>query len=78
KEVPNMAAKHEGGEIDIEEKREHPSDIIEYFLTKQEVLDNDLMESLETNYLDKQHSVNLTARDLIKSGTGVIAAKNLH
>ena len=78
KEVPNMAAKHEGGEIAVEEKREHPSNILEYFLTKQEVLDNGLMESLQTNYLDKQHSVNLTAKELIKSGTGVIAAKNLH
>ncbi len=78
KEVPNMAAKHEGGEIAVEEKREHPSNILEYFLTKQEVLDNGLMESLQTNYLDKQDSVNLTAQALIKSGVGVIAAKNLH
>jgi len=78
KEVPNISAKHEGGEIDVEEKREHPSNILEYFLSKQEVLDNDLMESLKTNYLDKQHSCDLTARALIKSGTAVIAAKNLH
>lgn len=78
KEVPNISAKHEGGEIDVEEKREHPSNILEYFLSKQEILDNGLMESLKTNYLDKQDSVNLTARALIKSGTAVIAAKNLH
>ena len=78
KEIPNISAKHEGGEIDVEEKREHPSNILEYFLLKQEILDNDLMESLKTNYLDKHHSVNLTARALIKSGTAVIAAKNLH
>ena len=78
KEVPNMAAKHEGGEIAVEEKREHPSNILEYFSSKQEILDNGLMESLQTNYLDKQDSVNLTAAALIKSGTGVIAAKNLH
>ncbi len=78
KEVPNISAKHEGGEIAVEEKREHPSNILEYFLTKQEVLDNGLMESLQTNYLDKHYSVNLTAQALIKSGTGVIAAKNLH
>ncbi len=78
KEVPNSSAKHEGGEIDVEEKREHPSNILEYFLSKQEILDNGLMESLKTNYLDKQDSVNLTARALIKSGTAVIAAKNLH
>ena len=78
KKVPNMAAKHEGGEIAVEEKRDHPSNILEYFLTKQEVLDNGLMETLQTNYLDKHDSVNLTAEALIKSGIGVIAAKNLH
>ena len=78
KEVPNISAKHEGGEIEIEKKREHPSNILEYFLTKQEILEQGLMESLETNYLDKHHSVNLTAKALIKSGIGVTAAKNLH
>ncbi len=78
KEVPNMAAKHEGGEIAVEEKRDHPSNILEYFSTKQEILDKGLMESLQTNYLDKHQSVNLTAQALIKSGTGVIAAQNLH
>jgi len=78
REVPNISAKHEGGEIAVEKEREHPSNILEYFLTKQEILDNGLMEALQTNYLDKQDSVNLTAKALIKSGTGVIAAKNLH
>ena len=78
KEVPNISAKHEGGEIEIEKKREHSSNILEYFLTKQEIMEQGLMESLETNYLDKHHSVNLTAKALIKSGIGVIAAKNLH
>ncbi|MDA3916282.1 MAG: hypothetical protein PF690_04845 [Deltaproteobacteria bacterium] len=78
KEVPNISAKHEGGEIEIEKKREHPSNILEYFLTKQEILEQGLMESLETNYLDKHHSVNITAKALIKSGISVIAAKKLH
>ncbi len=78
KDVPNISAKHEGGEITVEEKREHPSNIIEYFLTKQEILDNNLMDALQTSYLDKHHSVNLTAQALIKSGIGVIAAQNLH
>jgi hypothetical protein len=36
------------------------------------------MESLLGNYLDKHHSLNLTARALIKSGINVIAAGNLH
>ncbi|MCP3945121.1 MAG: hypothetical protein GY710_27085 [Desulfobacteraceae bacterium] len=77
-QVPNISAKHEGGEPEIEVNREHPSDIFDYFLTKKDILDKDLMASLQTNYLDKQTSVNLTAQALIKSGIGVIAAKNLH
>ncbi|OQY52683.1 MAG: hypothetical protein B6230_02240 [Desulfobacteraceae bacterium 4572_89] len=78
KEVPNISAKHEGGEPEIEVTRDHPSDILEYFMTKKDILDKGLMDSLQTNYLDKHHSVNLTAQALIKAGIGVIAAQNLH
>lgn len=78
KKVPNISAKHEGGEIETESGREHPSDILEYFMTKADILDNGLMDQLQTNYLDKHDAVNLTARALIQSGTGVIAAQNLH
>lgn len=78
KQVPNISAKHEGGEISVEEQREHPSDILNYFLSKEEIIENNLMQKMETNYLDKHDSVNLTAKALIKSGTGIIAAQNLH
>ncbi|MCP3900608.1 MAG: hypothetical protein GY707_12935, partial [Desulfobacteraceae bacterium] len=78
KQVPNISAKHEGGEIEIEKTREHPSDILEYFMSKQDVLDNNLMGDLELNYLDKHDSMNLTAKALIKANIDVIAAKNLH
>jgi hypothetical protein len=78
KEVPNISAKHEGGEPEIEATREHPSDIFDYFMTKKDVLENNLMDTLMGNYLDKNHSVNETARALIKSGIGVVAAQNLH
>jgi len=78
KMVPNISAKHEGGEIATETAREHPSDILEYFLSKRDILDNNLMEKLETNYLDKHEAVNMTAKALILAGTGVIAAQNLH
>jgi hypothetical protein len=77
REVPNISAKHEGGEIDTEKQRKHPSNILEYFLTKAEIVENNLMEALQTNYLDKHTSANLTARALIKSGIGVIAAQKL-
>jgi hypothetical protein len=76
--VPNISAKHEGGEPDIEVTREHPSDILEYFLTKKEIVDAGLMNTLLDNYLDKHASVNLTAQALLKAGIGVVAAQNLH
>lgn len=78
REVPNISAKHEGGEPEIEATREHPSDIFDYFMSKKDILANGLMDDLKNNYLDKHHSVNLTAQALIKSGLEVIAAKNLH
>ncbi|RLB91430.1 MAG: hypothetical protein DRH26_08005, partial [Deltaproteobacteria bacterium] len=78
KSVPNISAKHEGGDPEIEETREHPSDILEYFLPKEDIIKTGMMDTLMNNYLDKHQSVNLTAQALIKSGTGVVAAKNLH
>ena len=78
KEVPNISAKHEGGEIAVEESREHPSDILEYFMSKKDVLDNDFMAHHETSYLDKHNSMNLTAKALLKANIDVIAAQNLH
>ncbi len=77
-EVPNISAKHEGGEPEVEATREHPSDIFDYFAVKADLVANDQMKLLEQNYLDKHDSVNLTAKALIKSGAGVVAAQNLH
>ena len=78
KEVSNVAAKHEGGDPEIEAQREHPSDILDYFLPKEEVLRQGLMEALELNYLDKHDAVNRTAEALTKAGIGVVYAGNLH
>lgn len=77
-EVPNISAKHEGGYPDVEQTREHPSDILEYFLPKADILKQGLMPALERNYLDKHDSVNRTADALTKAGIAVIAAPNLH
>ena len=77
-EVPNISAKHEGGDPEIEETREHPSDILEYFLPKSEVEAKGLMPALEQNYLDKQDALNKTADALTKAGIGVICAEKLH
>jgi hypothetical protein len=78
KEVPNISAKHEGGDPEIEETREHPSDILEYFLPKEVIAKQGLADILEKNYLDKQDALNKTANALTRAGIGVICAKNLH
>jgi hypothetical protein len=78
KKVENISAKHEGAAVEIEQEREHPSDILDYFLPKDEIMKAGLMDKLELNYLDKHDSVNRTAKALIKNGIPVIAAKGLH
>ncbi len=77
-EVPNISAKHEGGDPEIEETREHPSDILEYFLPKEDIAKQGLTDVLEKSYLDKQDALNKTADALTKAGIGVICAENLH
>ena len=78
KKVSNISAKHEGGDPEIEETREHPSDILEYFLPKEDIIKQGLMDILEKNYLDKHDALNKTAEALTKAGIGVICAQNLH
>jgi len=76
--VKNISAKHEGGEISVEQSRDHPSDITEYFLPKEKIEEMGLMPALTQNYLDKHETVNNTARELTKKGISFIAAPNLH
>ena len=76
--VKNISAKHEGAFPEIEAKREHPSDILEYFIPKKEIIEKGLMPKLLINYLDKHDSVNRTARALTEKGLTFIAAQNLH
>ncbi len=76
--VANISAKHEGGEVSTEQAREHPSDLLEYFLAKEDVEQKGLMPALLRNYLDKHDSVNLTARALLAVGIPVVAARRLH
>jgi hypothetical protein len=78
REVPNISAKHEGGEPEIEPTLAHPSDILDYFLAKAVAEKAGLMPALETNYLEKHRSVQLTAQALVKAGIGVICASRLH
>jgi hypothetical protein len=76
--VPNISAKHEGGDPDIEPTLEHPSDILDYFRAKDEVIESGSMRLLEHNYLEKHDALNRTARALTEHGLSFIAAKNLH
>jgi hypothetical protein len=77
--VPNIAAKHEGGETEIEMTREHPSDILDYFAKRADVEATEgLMKAMHQNYLDKHNAVNNTAKALTEKGLSFIAAPNLH
>jgi len=76
--VGNISAKHEGGTPTTEATRNHPSDILDYFLPKKEILEKGLMPKLLENYLDKHEALNRTAEALTRTGIPVIAAKNLH
>ena len=76
--VANISAKHEGGEPSIEQSRKHPSDILDYFRDKQEVINSGDWNNLQQNFLDKFNSTNITAEALTKNGLSFIAAQNLH
>jgi len=76
--VKNVSAKHEGGDPEVEATREHPSDILEYFLPKADVEAKGLMPILLANYMDKHAALNHTAEELTRHGLSFIAAKNLH
>jgi hypothetical protein len=76
--VPNISAKHEGGDPATEETREHPSDILDYFLPKADVEAQGLMPALLRNYMDKHDALNATARALTEHGIAVAAAPALH
>ena len=78
REVANIAAKHEGGDPEIDCSRQHPSDILDYFMPKEEVIAQGLMDAMLLNYLDKHDALNNTARALVQTGIGVVCAWNLH
>jgi hypothetical protein len=78
KEVPNISAKHEGGEPEVEQTLDHPSDILDYFMPKKDVIEAGLMDAMEKNFIEKHKSINLTADALTREGIGVVCAWNLH
>jgi len=76
--VPNIAAKHEGGDPETDSAREHPSDILDYFRDKQEVIDSGDWDALYTNFMDKVDACNNSAWALTENGLSFVAARNLH
>jgi hypothetical protein len=76
--VPNVSAKHEGGDPEIDQTRAHPSDILDYFRDKSEVISSGDWDALELNFLDKCDAVSHTSRVLTENGIAVIPARHLH
>ena len=76
--VANSSAKHEGGDVQVEPEREHPSDVLDYFRDKAEIEEAGEMALLLRNYLDKHEAVNRTAEALTRHGLAVIPAGKLH
>jgi len=76
--VSNISAKHEGGDPDIDQAREHPSDILDYFRDKSEVIASGDWDKLEVNFMDKFDAANNTAYALTQNGLSFVAAQNLH
>jgi hypothetical protein len=76
--VANISAKHEGADPEIDETREHPSDILDYFRDKAEVIESGDWDHLTLNFLDKFDALNKTAWALTERGLSFVAAQNLH
>jgi hypothetical protein len=76
--VANISAKHEGGDPEIDCQRAHPSDILDYFRDKEEVIASGDWDAMTQNFLDKVDATNKTAWALTESGLSFIAAERLH
>jgi hypothetical protein len=76
--VANISAKHEGGDPAVDAARPHPSDILDYFRSKAEVIASGDWDALADNFMDKLDATNQTARALTERGLSFIAARRLH
>jgi len=76
--VANIAAKHEGGDPEVDVTRAHLSDVLDYFREKKEVIESGDWDNLLQNYLDKVDACNRTAWALTEKGLSFVAARNLH
>ncbi|MCJ7584608.1 MAG: hypothetical protein MUO30_07545 [Anaerolineales bacterium] len=76
--VANISAKHEGAGPEVDSTRAHPSDILDYFRDKQEVIDSGDWDNLQQNFMDKVDACNKTAWALTEHGLSFVAAQKLH
>jgi hypothetical protein len=80
--VANISAKHEGGDVEVEQALEaagkHTSDILDYFRDKSEIIESGDWDAMLLNYLEKHNAVNHTARALTECGLSFVAAPLLH
>lgn len=76
--VANISAKHEGGDPEIDMLRSHPSDILDYFRDKSEIIASGDWDHLHGNFMDKIDAMNRTAWALTENGLSFIAATRLH
>jgi hypothetical protein len=76
--VANISAKHEGGDPAVDAARPHPSDILDYFRDKEEVIASGDWEALADDFVDKLDATNHTARALTEHGLSFVAAEHLH
>lgn len=76
--VANISAKHEGGDPEIDSVRLHPSDLLDYFREKKEVIEFGDWDNMQLNFMDKVDACNKSAWVLTEHGLSFIAAQNLH
>ena len=76
--VANISAKHEGADPEIDKTREHPSDILDYFRDKEEVLEAGDWDFMTENFMDKFIALNKTAWALTENSLSFLAAPDLH
>jgi hypothetical protein len=73
--VANISAKHEGGDPEVDSQRAHPSDILDYFREKKEVIESGDWDNMQVNFMDKFDATNHTARALTENGLSFVAAR---
>ena len=76
--IPNISAKHEGGDPEDEIMQQHTSSFFDYFRDKSEIEASGDMRHLLGNYMCKHAAVNNTAKALTENSLSFIAAKKLH